>query len=236
MGCAEGLAVLGHYYPSCPQPELAIGTTNHADNSFITILLQDHVGGLQVFYQEQWIDIHPIPGALIVNAGDLLQASLSPSLLVIQYRFVGVKSKRIGFELMNLFNEKNGSFAKASMAGHPNETLAKITHVGNLKLNNNVVLLNVLVMLEYCVSLLSVHKLIKDSKLSFSVDETTCYIQDLKKDTVLGTGSESDGLKLLKNSLNLSNVDHNGHCEVCHTAKQTRDAFLLSEHKSTVFG
>ena len=89
MGCAEGLAVLGHYYPSCPQPELAIGTTNHADGTFITILLQDHVGGLQVFYQEHWIDIPPIPGALVVNAGDFLQASLSLP-LVIQYHFVGV--------------------------------------------------------------------------------------------------------------------------------------------------
>ncbi|XP_071686082.1 1-aminocyclopropane-1-carboxylate oxidase homolog 1-like [Rutidosis leptorrhynchoides] len=74
MGCAEGLALLGHYYPSCPQPELTIGTPNHADNDFITILLQDHVGGLQVLYENQWIDVPPIPGALVVNAGDLLQA------------------------------------------------------------------------------------------------------------------------------------------------------------------
>ncbi|GJV02411.1 ribonuclease H-like domain-containing protein [Tanacetum coccineum] len=72
---------------------------------------------------------------------------------------------------------------------------------------------------------------------------------DLKKEKVLGTGSESAGLyifdvdcdkfdvsKLLKNSLNLSNVDHNSPCEVCHKAKQTRDAFPISEHKSTCLG
>ncbi|XP_071721391.1 1-aminocyclopropane-1-carboxylate oxidase homolog 1-like [Rutidosis leptorrhynchoides] len=74
MGCAEGLALLGHYYPSCPQPELTIGTPEHADNDFITILLQDDVGGLQVFHENQWTDVPPIPGALVVNAGDLLQA------------------------------------------------------------------------------------------------------------------------------------------------------------------
>nr|GEX28708.1 ribonuclease H-like domain-containing protein [Tanacetum cinerariifolium] len=47
--------------------------------------------------------------------------------------------------------------------GHSNGTLAKITHVGNLKLNNDVMLFDVLVIPEYNVSLLSVHKLIKDS-------------------------------------------------------------------------
>ncbi|KAJ0945843.1 putative deacetoxyvindoline 4-hydroxylase [Helianthus annuus] len=81
IGCADGLGVLGHYYPSCPQPELTIGTREHNDNDFITILLQDHIGGLRVFYQDRWIDVPPIPGALVVNAGDLLQASLSPSTL-----------------------------------------------------------------------------------------------------------------------------------------------------------
>ncbi|KAJ0603151.1 putative deacetoxyvindoline 4-hydroxylase [Helianthus annuus] len=50
IGCADGLAVLGHYYPSCPQPELTIGIQDHTDNDFITILSQDHIGGLKVFY------------------------------------------------------------------------------------------------------------------------------------------------------------------------------------------
>ena len=49
--------------------------------------------------------------------------------------------------------------------GHPNDTLASITHVGNLRLNNNVVLFDVLVVPEYSVSLLSIHKMINDSNL-----------------------------------------------------------------------
>ena len=43
-------------------------------------------------------------------------------------------------------------------------------------------------------------------------------------------------LKLLKSSLNLTNVNHEGPCEVCHKAKQSRDPFPLSETKYTIFG
>nr|XP_048333198.1 1-aminocyclopropane-1-carboxylate oxidase homolog 3-like isoform X2 [Ziziphus jujuba var. spinosa] len=73
IDCAEGLAVLCHYYPPCSQPELTLGASKHADNSFITVLLQDHIGGLQVLCNNHWIDITYQPGALVVNIGDILQ-------------------------------------------------------------------------------------------------------------------------------------------------------------------
>ena len=76
IDCAEGLAVLCLYYPACPQPDLTLGTTKHADNDFLTVLLQDHIGGLQILHQSKWIDIPPLLGALVVNIGDLLQVSL----------------------------------------------------------------------------------------------------------------------------------------------------------------
>ncbi|MCE3052040.1 hypothetical protein HAX54_051446 [Datura stramonium] len=46
---------------------------NHSDPSFLTILLQDQNGGLQVMCDNQWADVAPIEHGLVVNIGDLLQ-------------------------------------------------------------------------------------------------------------------------------------------------------------------
>ncbi|GJZ07860.1 ribonuclease H-like domain-containing protein [Tanacetum coccineum] len=105
---------------------------------------------------------------------------------------------------------------------HPNGTLAKINDVGNL-------------------SLLSVHTLIKDSKLFVGFDEHKYYIQDLNLVITVGTGNEAGGFYLFdvkccgKSSVGLSNSAF-----VCHAskqlwqrdlAKQTSDPFSLSDHK-----
>ncbi|GJT31359.1 ribonuclease H-like domain-containing protein [Tanacetum coccineum] len=57
---------------------------------------------------------------------------------------------------------------------HPNGTLATISHVGNLKLTNNVVLYALLVVPGFCVSLLSINKFIRDSKMFVGFDENKC--------------------------------------------------------------
>ncbi|KAL9271354.1 1-aminocyclopropane-1-carboxylate oxidase homolog 1-like protein [Drosera capensis] len=75
MDCGEQMMLLGHYYPPCPEPEKAIGINNHKDNDFLTILLQDQVGGLQVLNDNKWVEVPFVRGALVINTGDLLQAS-----------------------------------------------------------------------------------------------------------------------------------------------------------------
>lgn len=71
-----------NYYPTCPNPELTVGVGRHSDIGTLTILLQDGIGGLYVKVEEdtadfgkkgEWMEIPPIPGALVINVGDTLQ-------------------------------------------------------------------------------------------------------------------------------------------------------------------
>ncbi|GJZ76995.1 ribonuclease H-like domain-containing protein, partial [Tanacetum coccineum] len=82
------------------------------------------------------------------------------------------------------------------MVSHPNGTEALITKVGNMKLTEHLTLYDVLVVFEYYASLMSVHKVARDSKFVVAFDESHCYVlpQDLREMKLLGIGKQKDGL------------------------------------------
>ncbi|GJT34777.1 hypothetical protein Tco_0925196 [Tanacetum coccineum] len=132
--------------------------------------------------------------------------------------------------------------------GHPNRTKAYISKIENLRLSNGLTLYDVMVIPEYCVTLISVHKLVKENKVIVAFDENRCYFlnQDLNLKNVLGIGDHCEGfmighlaepvLNVLKNSLQIDKKDNIGCCEICQRAKQTREPFPLSDHTSKCLG
>lgn len=79
-GCDETTCFLRlNRYPACPISPDAFGLVPHTDSDFLTVLSQDHVGGLQLMKQgASWVAVKPIPDALIVNVGDLFQVRIRP--------------------------------------------------------------------------------------------------------------------------------------------------------------
>ncbi|XP_074271840.1 gibberellin 3-beta-dioxygenase 1-like [Silene latifolia] len=61
-------------YPTCPNPTQTMGLAEHTDSFLFTILHQSgDTSGLQVLKEGLgWVSVDPVPGALVVNSGDLL--------------------------------------------------------------------------------------------------------------------------------------------------------------------
>lgn len=64
------------HYPAAGAPSPTTddrwGVAEHTDYGFLTLLLQDDTGGLEVHSGGEWVDVPPVPGALVCNLGDML--------------------------------------------------------------------------------------------------------------------------------------------------------------------
>ena len=88
-GTPAWMGKLVHYVGTGVVPEAGEqGVGLHADYGFVTLLLQDAVGGLEVkpYGQEAWIEVPPIPEALVVNLGEMLEVATDGYLMATIHR------------------------------------------------------------------------------------------------------------------------------------------------------
>ncbi|XP_061341814.1 gibberellin 2-beta-dioxygenase 8-like [Gastrolobium bilobum] len=78
-------------YPPCPFPSMVFGLVPHSDSSFLTIVHQYQIGGLQLMKDGNWVDVKPNQEALIVNIGDLFQALSNGIYKSVKHRVVAAE-------------------------------------------------------------------------------------------------------------------------------------------------
>ncbi len=78
-----------HYPPQEAAADDEFGIAPHTDTSFLTLLAPNDVPGLSIRTQDgKWIDAPPVPGAYIVNGGQLLQRWTNDTFLATPHRAV----------------------------------------------------------------------------------------------------------------------------------------------------
>ncbi|SDP04663.1 Isopenicillin N synthase [Streptomyces sp. cf386] len=81
-----------HYPPRVAQ-DADQGVGAHKDYGYLALLQQDEVGGLQVQREDgEWIDAPPVPGAFVLNIGEMLEIATQGYLKATQHRVVSPQS------------------------------------------------------------------------------------------------------------------------------------------------
>jgi isopenicillin N synthase-like dioxygenase len=76
-------------YPGRDATQSDQGVGAHKDSGFLTLLLQDDIGGLQVQAADgSWIDATPRPGTFVVNIGEILELASNGYLRATVHRVV----------------------------------------------------------------------------------------------------------------------------------------------------
>ncbi|KAK3157118.1 hypothetical protein QOZ80_2AG0116410 [Eleusine coracana subsp. coracana] len=97
-----------NYYPPCFQADKVLGLSPHTDGVGMTFLLHvNDVQGLQIKKDGKWFSVESMPGALVVNIGDVLEILTNGKYKSIEHRaVVNPDKERItiaAFHSLNLF-------------------------------------------------------------------------------------------------------------------------------------
>ncbi|TMW89301.1 hypothetical protein EJD97_017398 [Solanum chilense] len=121
-----------NYYPPCPEPEKTIGVSPHSDADAVTILLQlNETEGLQVRKDGVWVPVKPLPNALIVNVGDMMEILSNGVYRSIEHRaVVNSKEERLSLATFYLFNLDSELGPAHSLIGPNNSPIFGRIRVG----------------------------------------------------------------------------------------------------------
>ncbi|GGO91226.1 isopenicillin N synthase family dioxygenase [Wenjunlia tyrosinilytica] len=94
-------------YPGSAPDGAGQGVGAHKDYGFLTLLLQDGVGGLQVETRDgSFLDVPPMPGAFVVNLGELLEVATRGYLKATNHRVVSPPGSRERFSVPFFYNPR----------------------------------------------------------------------------------------------------------------------------------
>ncbi|MFE6827048.1 isopenicillin N synthase family dioxygenase [Streptomyces sp. NPDC057690] len=94
-------------YPGSAGDGAGQGVGAHKDYGFLTLLLQDQVGGLQVQRADGLFhDVPPLPGAFVVNLGELLEVATDGYLVATNHRVVSPPSAVERFSVPFFYNPR----------------------------------------------------------------------------------------------------------------------------------
>ncbi|BFV60079.1 isopenicillin N synthase family oxygenase [Kitasatospora sp. CMC57] len=94
-------------YPGTAPDGTAQGVGAHKDYGFITLLLQDEVGGLEVLRSDgTFLSVPPLPGAFVVNLGELLEVATDGYLKATSHRVVSPPGSRERFSVPFFYNPR----------------------------------------------------------------------------------------------------------------------------------
>ncbi|MFJ3932195.1 MULTISPECIES: isopenicillin N synthase family dioxygenase [unclassified Streptomyces] len=94
-------------YPGSPSDGSGQGVGAHRDYGFLTLLLQDEVGGLEVEREDgRFHGVPPLPGAFVVNLGELLEVATDGYLKATHHRVVSPPGARERFSVPFFYNPR----------------------------------------------------------------------------------------------------------------------------------
>jgi isopenicillin N synthase-like dioxygenase len=94
------------HYPPQPADAAAnrLGCGAHTDWGFLTILLQDDCGGLEIETAQGWLKATPVPGAFIINLGDMVVRLTAGRYASNTHRVLNTAPGRDRYSVASFFN------------------------------------------------------------------------------------------------------------------------------------